>query len=586
MIYLSKFTLSIILIIIVGFSVYFFSLFNDGVWDDELQLVINPQVHSIKNIPQLFTGSTFYSGGQEKSIGIYFKPLMPTVFAVIYNIFGPYPFYFHLFQVCLHIINSILVFLFFNRLITKKFSLFIGFIFLVHPINVETVAYISALQDVLFFFFGMLGLLIVSKKTVKKPASTIEKLVYPFLFLILITASLFSKESGLLFLIISLVYLFLFKKKYFLFYLASAGSSIGIYFWMRFFVAKIGIIEASNTLFAGVSLPIKLLNLPEIIYFYLKGYFYPVTYAIAQDWIIKNPTFNNFYLPLLICFALITFLIIIFFRIRRITPQRLELYYFFLIWFLLGLVFHSQIIALDLTASDRWFYFTQIGLMGILVLALQSFKIPKYLTPRVILIISIVIINALAWRTFIRTFDWKNDLTLITKDIKTNPDSYYLNSNLGIQMIYQLKFEQSKAYLNKAIDLNPFLPSPYASLASVYESEGNREKAIEYHSKAIEHDQAYYYSYQALSYLLIDPDSPNHEGYELIKKSTEFFPKNDFLWHNLAVFQLDLGLKNEAKASAEKALSLNPENENNKSLIEKIKFKKTVTADDLRRNYK
>ena len=69
---------SIILIVITGFILYFNSFFNGFVWDDEEQIVLNTQVHSIFNIPSLFTQATFNSGGAAKLGGLYYRPMMTT----------------------------------------------------------------------------------------------------------------------------------------------------------------------------------------------------------------------------------------------------------------------------------------------------------------------------------------------------------------------------------------------------------------------------------------------------------------------------------------------------------------------------
>ncbi|MBI4009241.1 glycosyltransferase family 39 protein, partial [Candidatus Roizmanbacteria bacterium] len=191
-------------LIIISFLVYFNSIFNGFVWDDEEQIVNNSFVHSIVNIPTFFKNSTFNPAGAEKLPGLYYKPLMTSLFSIIYSLFGPHPFYFHSIQIILHIINSILVFLIFKHLLKKeKLSLFLSLIFLLHPINSETVLYISALQDILFFLFGSLALLIITKKT------TIQ---YVLISSTLLLFSLLSKETAVLFVITVFLYLIFFKK--------------------------------------------------------------------------------------------------------------------------------------------------------------------------------------------------------------------------------------------------------------------------------------------------------------------------------------------------------------------------------------
>jgi len=56
--------------------------------------------------------------------------------------------------------NSILLFLFLRSFFSRYSSFVVCLLFLVHPINSEAVLYSANLQDVLFFFFGMLSLLL------------------------------------------------------------------------------------------------------------------------------------------------------------------------------------------------------------------------------------------------------------------------------------------------------------------------------------------------------------------------------------------------------------------------------------------
>jgi len=43
-----------------------------------------------------------------------------------------------------------------------------------------------------------------------------------------------------------------------------------------------------------------------------------------------------------------------------------KLYFFFLSWFILGLLPHIQIFPLDATATGRWFYLPSLGLFGMI----------------------------------------------------------------------------------------------------------------------------------------------------------------------------------------------------------------------------
>jgi len=154
----------IIFLILIGFLVYLPSLFGRFVWDDEEQIVNNILVHSAKNIPLFFKGSTFNTGGTGNLNGVYYRPLMMVLFSFIYQIFGSQAFFFHFVQIALHISVVIVLFLIFKKFFKKKIAFILSLIFLVHPANVESVSYISAIQENLFVLFGLLSLYISIKK--------------------------------------------------------------------------------------------------------------------------------------------------------------------------------------------------------------------------------------------------------------------------------------------------------------------------------------------------------------------------------------------------------------------------------------
>lgn len=100
----------LIFLILVCSLVYGNSLLNNFVWDDEEQVVNNPYIRSFANLPTVFQGSTFNTGGAGLS-GWYYKPLMTLWFMVNYHLWGLSPFGFHFTQLTLHLVNSVLVFL-------------------------------------------------------------------------------------------------------------------------------------------------------------------------------------------------------------------------------------------------------------------------------------------------------------------------------------------------------------------------------------------------------------------------------------------------------------------------------------------
>jgi hypothetical protein len=105
----------VLIICLFGLGVYLNILPNKFVWDDEEQVINNPYIRSFANLPTIFQGSTFQTGGAGLS-GWYYKPLMSLWFMANFAIWGLNAFGFHLSQLFLHLVNSLLIFLIFLKL--------------------------------------------------------------------------------------------------------------------------------------------------------------------------------------------------------------------------------------------------------------------------------------------------------------------------------------------------------------------------------------------------------------------------------------------------------------------------------------
>src|SRR5207248_10094559 len=102
----------------------------------------------------------------------------------------------------------------------------------------------------------------------------------------------------------------------------------------------------------------------------------------------------------------------------RKRSQYFRTYIFFTAWFLLGFLTHIQIIPLDGTVADRWFYFYMAGLLGILGMVAQQFNKKKYTMPATL--IALVILLILGIKTITRNAEWSTPTQLYRHDLSIN----------------------------------------------------------------------------------------------------------------------------------------------------------------------
>jgi len=143
--------LAIAAVILVTFLVYIPSLQNGFTnWDDNhyvttSRILAHPTFHAILTTP--ITGN--------------YHPLTIYSYVLNYKWFGLKPAGYHGINLLLHLANTALVFLFVWRLSRGRFwtSSMTSLLFGIHPMHVESVAWIAERKDVLYAFFYLLGLL-------------------------------------------------------------------------------------------------------------------------------------------------------------------------------------------------------------------------------------------------------------------------------------------------------------------------------------------------------------------------------------------------------------------------------------------
>lgn len=510
--------------IIVGFIVFFPTIFNGFVMDDQGLIIHNANVHSISNIFNFFRGSIFDYGGSLG--GVYYRPMMSTTFSFIYTFFGSSAFFFHLFQLFLHITNSLLFFVLLKKFMKEKISFFLALVFLVHPIQVESVVYIAALQEILFFSFGVAYLLLLEKKK------------YAPVFVLL---SILSKETGILFAPLGVLYSYFYRRKNLLIDSVGIVGAVAIAFFMRFVIAGIGFEKTTEFVMMRTPLWERMINVPAMIFYYIKTLLFPFQLVSVQSWLITKITLNNFFAPLLVD--------VMFFGaiggVSFIYRKKLKPLLFFWSWFVVGMLLHIQIVPLDLTVADRWFYFPLAGLLGIIGVILSNFKNKKYTFH-----VAIVIIGLLSIRSFVRVFDWKDTKTLAIHDLVIQKDNYRLLSALGGVYLDEKKYGDAEKVLKKSVDLYPHWGTSEYNLGVAYHMNHKTNEAKKYYSEALKDAPAYILGYENMAILLYY-NNEFDTAITFSKRALKKFPNSVKLWQVVGYSSQKLGHTQDATEAAQ-----------------------------------
>lgn len=354
-----------VLLVIFGFAIYLNILNSPFHMDDYGQIEINPDIKNLSNIPAFYFKSSPHIGGGQ--IPDFYRPIFLTAYTLLFILGNGLPFSFHLFQVSVFSINAVLVFLFFTKFFKRRLAFLLALLFLVHPANEEAAQYIAALSEPLFFNFGMIALLLVSSKKIKSVST-----VYLYSFMILL--SLLSKETGVLFFIITLIYILFFQSYYFKNYLLASGFAGLAYFVLRFTASRnpVSILTESQYV---LSIGERAILVPKVIYSYIE-LVTATTISLPNAAYLQRSDIKSAIFPFLADFFILASLLAVGVWIKRYFKSSFKIYAFFFIWTMLGLGIHSQIIPLEVFIASRWMYFSvagALGMLGIITILLKPY---------------------------------------------------------------------------------------------------------------------------------------------------------------------------------------------------------------------
>jgi len=430
-------------------------------WDDPEYVTSNLLIRDLSNLRALIT----------TSIQGNYHPLTMISLAINYKISGLDAWSYHLFNLFFHLINCWLVF----RLafLLSRQNLIIAFttsvLFAVHPMHVESVAWVSERKDVLYSLFFLAGLITYTKYV---DTNSRKQFALTIFFVVL---SLLSKPAAVVFPLVlfcidllrkrPLTFKLFVEKIPFLIpalvmgYLTySAQSGLGATGGADIFPLSTRIFMA----FYGYMMYILKLfipfNLSPFYPFPALNKSLPIAYTLAPVFLIAS-------------------LVLFYFSLKknRVVAFGLSFYLANLILVLQILPVGSAVIA------ERYSYMPYIGIFYILGSLLSNFSLLDTKKAFYVLIPVSILFSILTYK---QSGIWKDGASLWDYAIKTNPNSKaYFNRAILHQS--EKEFDKALDLLNKAIKENIADPNVYTTRANIYfELKKYDLAAIDYH-KAI-----------------------------------------------------------------------------------------------------
>jgi len=509
--------LHITLIVILCCLAYSNSLDVPFEFDDIHQIVENPIVKDLFYFSDFDAAREFptFHGLQMRTIG-YFS------LAVNYKFGGTSVTGYHIFNLLIHLLNSVLVY----RLVclTLKISkripenlarsapllaLCVALLFAVHPIQTQAVTYVIQRITSLAAFFCLLSL----TAYIDSRRSMIEKNhVKTILWLVIATASMVAamktKEIAFTFPIIIVLYEFIFLnsslKKRLFFLLPLLLTMLIIPLSLVGSQKPVGEVMISASDVTRVARSISrvdyLTTQFKVIVSYLRLLVFPVNQNLDYD----HPVYTNFWNPwILLCFLFLTALFIMAiylsgFRLYhlgigpkpdQLTPQSSRLVGFGLLWFFIALSVESTIIPInDLMVEHRLYlpsagFFMAIVVCGWLLTQHLKKKWPGF--GKVTIIVSAAIVLTFSGMTYTRNYVWSDSLRLWQDVVSKSPWNPRGYNNIGIYYDQRGEYAKAIPYFQKAVSIRPEYSEALVNLGIAHASLKQTDLAITYYKKAL-----------------------------------------------------------------------------------------------------
>ncbi len=422
-------------IIVLTAIAYAGSLFNGfASLDDTDYIVKNPYIKefNFNSVKDIF--STFYVGN--------YHPLTTLTFFFEKHIYGQNPFPFHLFNLILHLINTFLVYKLIEKLSGQRFSaLLVSALFALHPMHVESVAWISERKDVLYTVFYLGALLLYSKYL---EADQKKKFYWISLFLFIL--SLLSKSAAVTLPVI-MIAIDIYKRR-------KINAKIVI--------EKIPFVLPA-LLFGVLALFSQQGAMKDISYYSIVDRIFMFTYTIVF-YVVKviapfklsamhyYPDVKSAFLPWYYYASLPLLLLLIWLTIRKTKLLREKI--FGVSFFLVVISIMLQIISVgNAITAERYSYVSYIGLFfiaGQWISGIQKESVKKNAV-----FLSIVFVMIMSFLTWERTKVWKDGNTLFTDIIKKYPENYLPYWMRGNYKNEQKDYQGALQDYNKTLQLYP-----------------------------------------------------------------------------------------------------------------------------------
>ncbi len=460
-------------IVIAVAVVYLPSYRAEFIWDDDDYIVLNSLVTQPGGLGDIWNPAS--------SLNPQYYPLVFTMFRAEYLIWGLHPLGYHAVNVLLHALAAVLLFFLLRRLGVRAAWL-AAFLFALHPVCVESVAWVTERKNVLcavFFFLAALSYVRFDETSRSRWLGA---------SLLCFVLALFSKTTAAV-LPIGVGLALWWRRRPFppsrwvpLVLMIILGAAMGTL--VRQHEYRHMLTEGTGSVFQQITLLDRILIAGRAFWFYPAKLVWPADLAFFyRRWPVDSASLLQWLLPLgAVLVAIALFVLLRAGRIGR-GPVAAALYYAAAIFPALGFV--NIAFARYSYVADHFQY---LACIGVFLLAAGAWsaaagaepgKRPRSDRQVAMLAVAVVVLASLAGASYRRVGVFRNLGTLWADTAAKTPDNWIVQINYGAWLGRQGRDAEAAACYERALAISP-PPSEaailaYTNLAAIRFREGNLE---------------------------------------------------------------------------------------------------------------
>jgi protein O-mannosyl-transferase len=209
--------------------------------------------------------------------------------------------------------------------------------------------------------------------------------------------------------------------------------------------------------------------------------------------------------------------------------------------------------------ADRYTY---VPLIGIFIMI--AWGVPDLLKNRghrktLLPVLAGIALLACASVTWAQVQLWRDSITLFSHTLKVTTDNYIIHNNLGIALSDQGKFEDAFVHYKAALLINPKYIKAWENLGICYEESGRSAEAIEAYEQARRLDPNDAKTWNSLG-SAYGKSGRTAKAIEALRQALRIDPAYDEAWNNLGNAYGGNGETAKAVEAFQQAIRINPKN--------------------------